>query len=290
MGLMINGIKPAGLVYNGKIIHEEEFKPDIKSFSEASDEEIAKYLDWHYKGKINISKYWHVGDTRLIHIDETNSGTKDHVAQDMTIVIYGFNHDDLSTPINGTNKAAVSVGFREVFGNAGNNEYEYYWGNLQEPVADTENYSASPLRTWLNDGLLNALPVTFSPLIKEVNKKNLQYHSKADGAPLITKDKIWLLSYPEVFGTIAYNYYLNNANPSNFEGEQYEYMKTSTNRIKKINNNGTASLDTIYYWLRSPSSGFHSRYGYFWCILGPDGVTYTSNGSVTRGLAPAFCL
>ena len=78
-------------------------------------------LDAHYRGDINIEDYWHVGDTRVVHIDATNSGTQDHAAQNMTMVIMDFNHDDLTTPINNRTKAAVSVGFREVL-----EEPEYY--------------------------------------------------------------------------------------------------------------------------------------------------------------------
>ena len=200
--------------------------PKIVTFADGTDAEIAAMLEAHYRGDINIEEYWNVGDTRVVHINTTNSGTASHVAQNMNMVIMDFNHDDLSTPINGVSKAAVSVGFREMMGNNGTSENEYYWGSKHAPVADDENYSASPLRTWLNGGLLNALPSTFSSIIKEVNKKNLVYHSKADKAPLITRDKIWLLSYPEMFGTQSYSYY--KGNPT-VEGEQYQYFATSSN-------------------------------------------------------------
>ena len=279
-------------VYNTNVANQIEWsKPafEIVTFKDGTDAQIAAMLEAHYNGDINIEEYWHVGDTRKIHINATNSGSKAHVAQDMTMVIMDFNHDDLTTSINGKTKAAVSVGFREIMGNNGTSEDEYYWGSSHYPVNDNENYSASPLRTWLNGGLLNALPSTFSSIIKEVNKKNLQYHTKTDGAPLITKDKIWLLSYPEIFGTTKYQYYLNNADPSNYEGEQYQYFATSSNRIKYPNKNGEKG-SAYYYWLRSPSSYYYSSIGYLWCCVLSDGSASINSGYDTCGLAPAFAL
>lgn len=282
-------VYPGALHVTGNVtITGEVTKPPLKivTFADGTDEEIKAMLEAHYNGDINIEEYWHVGDTRKIHIDATNSGNCDHVAQNMTMVIMDFNHDDLTTPINKISKAAVSVGFRETMGNNGTSEDEYYWCSSYYPVKDEDNYSASPLRTWLNEGLLNALPSTFSSIIKEVNKKNLQYHTKADGAPLITKDKIWLLSYPEIFGTQSYSYYKGNLT---VEGEQYQYFATSSNRIKYPNKNGEkGSAD--YYWLRSPSSGYSSGYGYYWCNVYSSGSANLNSGDNTLGFAPAFCL
>ncbi len=249
-------------------------------------------LEAHYNGQINISEYWHVGDTRVVHIDELEKSvctSKSHAAQDMTMVIMDFNHDDLTTPINGKSKAAVSIGFRETLGDNGVGESEYYWGKKLVPVRDNHNYSDSLLREWFNEELLYALPATFNSLIKEVNKKNLAYHTKTDEAPLITQDKIWLLSYPEVFGTEIFNHYLSGANPSDWEGVQYEYMKTSNNRIKYNNNNGTAG-DNSFYWLRSPSSRNASGVGRFWCSVTNAGGHDCYDGEDIFSLAPAFCL
>ena len=276
------------LTVNGEIIASKIVNGiKIVTFEDGTDAEIKTMLDGHYAGKINIEDYWSVGDTRLVHINATNSGTRNHVAQDMTMVIMDFNHDNLTTSINGKTKAAVSVGFRETMGKDGIPEGEYYWGSEHDPVADNENYSANPLRTWLNEGLLNALPSTFSSIIKEVNKKNLVYHSKADKAPLITRDKIWLLSYPEMFGTQSYSYY--KGNPT-VEGEQYQYFATSSNRIKYSNKNGEKGDYSDDYWLRSPSSYYGSILGYYWCLMNSDGSADNLNGGSTRELAPAFCI
>ncbi len=284
--LYIGGKEVTSMYIAGQKIYKSGLK--IVSFHDGTDAEISAMLDAHYSGQINISDYWKVGDTRVIHIDATNSGTKPHVAQNMTIVIYGFDHDNLSSRIGNREKAAVTVGFREALGFNGSNENEYYWGSSRSLVNNTDNYPDSPLRTWLNGSLLNAMPSTFSSLIKEVQKWNLAMHT--DYIPLISLEKIWLLSYPEVFGQVIYTHYINGGSVGEWEGTQYDYMKTSSNRMKKANNNGAPGSSGAYYWLRSPSSRGDSYGGFFWCCVGTDGTAYSYGGTVTRGLAPAFCL
>ncbi len=284
-----------GLYYKGEAIYKNITSSNyrIVDFATGTDEQIKKMLEAHYQGKINIANYWKVGDTRRIYINSTSAASNNssaHAAQYMNIVIYDFNHDDLSTPINGVSKAAVTIGFKEAMGNNGNQETEYYWGKAHSPINNTDNYSGSPLRNWLNGGLLNALPSTLSPLIKEVNKKNLAQHNSTTGSPLITKDKIWLLSYPEAFGTATYNVYLNNNNPEDWEDTQYEYLKDINNRIKYVNNGGNPSNVAVSYWLRSPMSQYDGTYGYRWGLGYRNGTANFAHGNERYSIAPAFCL
>ncbi len=228
----------------------------------------------------------------------------------MTIVIMDFDHDELVTPIGDKTKAAVTIGFKEALANAGVKEEEYYWGSQKETAfTDNDNYSESPLRNYLNQNLLNALPSTFKLTIKEVNKKNSSRHSTAKGSdPLLTQDKIWLLSYPEIYGNTSYSNYQNGNTSYTYEywpgwgttevlsesiefleGAQYEYMKTTSNRTKYKNNNGTASSSTAYYWLRSPASNSGGSLGYSFIYMGSSGPA-TNNYNGIRELAPCFCL
>lgn len=289
----IGGQKVDKMYYRGGVIYESYVMPKIVTFQGGTDDEIAAMLEAHYRGLINIGDHWKIGDTRKVHINAikySENNSTSHVAQDMTMIIMDFNHDDLSTPINGKTKAAVSVGFREAMGNNGTGEYVYYWGQSHIPVENTENYSHTPLRKWLNGDLLNALPTTFSSIIKEVNKKNLAEHYSSNGAPIITKDKIWLLSYPEVFGTVSYDGYINRSNPKDFEGTQYKYMKTSNNRMKYANENGSSGRSCTY-WLRSPSSTYYnSTDGYRWITVNNNGAADAYIGSGSMLISPGFCL
>lgn len=220
-------------------------------------------LDAHYKGKINIEDYWSVGDTRTVQLTNIgSSGTQNHVDQLMTMVIIGFNHDDLTNKQETRNKAAITVQCREILGNNGTEESEYIWGSCYLPVQDEDTYIFNPLRTWLNNNFIDAMPITFNKLIKTVNKKNLKYHSKIDGAPVNSEDKAFLLSYPEIFGSvknILYVKFLEDGEAEKYEGMQYKYFETTANRIKYSNNNGNKSSSSKQWWLRSPSSA-EARY------------------------------
>ena len=48
---------------------EEPNKVKIVTFQEGTDNEIKAMLNAHYAGDINIEDYWHVGDTRKIHLN-----------------------------------------------------------------------------------------------------------------------------------------------------------------------------------------------------------------------------
>ena len=63
---------------------------DIPSFSQATDEEITKALEYHRRGLIDLTKYWAVGDERPIHLNAMEALsplTDTHVAQDNALVI-----------------------------------------------------------------------------------------------------------------------------------------------------------------------------------------------------------
>jgi len=261
---------------------------EIVSWKEGTDEQIAAMISAHYAGQIDISDYWNIGDVRTISIASFSSGSRIHAAQNIQLVIIGIKHDDLTTSINGKSKAAITVQTKQLIGNAGNTEREYYWGSSHYPVDNNDNWSNNPLRTYLNTNFYNALGDTFRNLIKTVTKKNLNTHT--DTSTIDTNDKIFLLSYPEVFGTTVYSNYISRGAVSNYEGSQYNYFSTSSNRIKYRNNNGANSSTAYYWWLRSPSSYYGSSNGYCWCLVISGGTADYGYGDDTFGLAPCFTI
>ena len=263
------------------------YKPGVKivSFHDGTDAEIAAMLDAHYAGQINISDYWKVGDTRVMHLNAMAAGTgasESHIAQNMTMVIIGLNHDNLKTEINGRTKAAITLQCKELLGNNGNAEDAYIWGSSTLTASDS-NYSENPRRAWLNGTFVNSLPSAIQPLVKTVIKKNINDHSSSPSAGPNTEDKVFLTSYPEMFGSASYNYY--KGSPA-LEGQQYPYYNSNNRRIKYVNNNGTASGNASHYWLRSPST----RGSYYWIFVRSDGSAYSIDSYNHYGLAPAFCL
>ena len=262
---------------------------EIVSWKEGTDEQIAAMISAHYTGQIDIADYWNIGDVRTISISSFSSGTCIHAEQNIQLVIIGINHDDLSSSINGITKAAITVQTKQLIGNAGHIEREFYWSHSQICADDTDNWSNNPLRTYLNTNFYNALSTTtFRSLIKTVTKKNLSTHSGT--STIDTNDKIFLLSYPEVFGTDTYANYIGGGAVSNYEGSQYNYFSTSSNRIKYWNNNGANSSNTGTWWLRSPSSYYDSSDGYDWCLVYSDGAAGNFSGNYTFGLTPCFAI
>ena len=284
-GIAKNDKKLLGIAHVGEIIWKyEEPKPIIKPFAEASDDEIREYLDLHYSGKINIADYWHVGDTRVMHLNAmaTSKGINDtHVEQDMAMVIIGMNHDTLVTPINSYGKAAITLQCRELLGNNGVLEYGYL------STTTTTNFSTNARRTWLNDIFVNSLPSNIQPLVKTIVKKNLANH-KNNTPGTNTEDKAFLISVSEIYGNEKdYDGKDNYLGSIALEGEQYDYYKSNTRRKKYINNNGEAGSSTSSYWLRSPAISENR----FWFAFSD----YYSSATVADfennfGIAPSFCL
>lgn len=269
---------------------------ELVTFADGTDAEISAMLNAHYNGDINIGNYWSVGDERVIQLSATTANAPyssvNHAAQQMTIVILDIEHDNLVTPVNGRTKAAITVGCKEMLGNNGTLEEEYYWGSSHVPVVNSDDYGESPLREYLNNDFKNSLPSTFRSMIKTVEKSNLATHISSS-LLTISRDDVFLPSYPEVFGISSYEYYLSNGDVWNYEGNQYEYFKTSNHRQKFPNNNGTSEgVIHSYYWLlRSPSSDyFNDDTGYGWCQVLPTGEPSRITGNEQRGLAPVFAL
>lgn len=282
--IAINGKVVDGIAYDGSIIFQKS-KFKIVTFKDGTDEEIAAMLDAHYAGEIDISDYWSIGDERVIQLTNLgSSGTVNYDGQKMTMVIIGFNHDDLKTKQGIRTKAAITLQCREVLGSE-----EYYRGRKYIPVPNYANYIGYSIRSYLNGTFINAMPSTFTSLIKTVIKKNLSLHSESSGSPVNSEDKAFYLSYPEVFGTVTYQYYLKGTDPGDYEGLQYDYYKVTSNRIKYNNIDGFKGGTKKDWWLRSPSSYLRAVNDYDWVEVrvGKPGAL---NGQETSCLAPAFCL
>ncbi len=268
------------------MLEDEVITIELKSltsltFGEATDEEIELLLNAHYNGEIDLANYWKVGDTRLVQLTNLSSSQVTYVDQKMTMVIIGFNHDDLKEKAGERTKAAVTIQCRETFQRKG-----FHGNNALNNYDNDFNWLKVPMRQWYNQNFVNAMPETFNKLIKTVNKKNLKYHTRTDEAPIISEDKAFLLSVPEVIGVSSASNYAGTE--TLLEGEQYEYYKTSSNRVKYINNNGNKT-ETVEWWLRSPSSRFYGD-GYNWMEIFTNGVITYSESHYSLAHSPAFCL
>lgn len=241
----------------------------IVTWADGTWEEIVDMLTAHYEGKINIADYWAVGDSRTVHLNAMASSyvNESQVAQDVEFVILGFNHDDLA---DGSGKSAVTVQQKNCLLNKG-------YMNASTNSINYADWSASRRKQWIDNIYINALPSEIQSTIKTVNKQSSYATGTSIGAVALknSQDRCFLVSNGEVFANTFYTYV------PILDGEQYEYYKTVSNRIKYINN------VACNYWLRT---AFHANtYANFMRGMA-DGTQGTYNCNIQEGIAPAFCL
>lgn len=259
--------------------------PEVVTFKDGTDAQIKAMLDAHYNGEIDIADYWAVGDERKIHLNSVanpkGSGTA-WVAQDITIIITAMKHHDLATPINGVTKAAITCQTRECVNNntAADNRDGYIYPMLtSQTLSDDQAWAGSTqigLRTWGNGAFYTtAMPTGTKNMIKEIKRQVLTTHKGTTLAE--ATDKIFLPTEYEIFGTKTF------ANA--IEGTQWDYYKTSANRIKYGNNGGASDGTAQCWWNGSPRSTTSS-----WCCVDTDGTADTRSGYDAHGFAPAFAM
>lgn len=247
----------------------------IVAFATGTDEEIAKMIEAHYANKINISSYWAVGDTRSVNLAAmpASNSCEPHRAQTVQFIIGDFDHDDLTTPINGHTKAAVTLLQKDCLTNGstyGNKDRET--GHMNNTSTNNMGWEASQRREWCNNAYFAALPSTWQSIIKVVNKKT-------SIGPRIgtTADKIFLASEIEIFGNIRFS--------ATGEGSQYRYYATTANRYKMpIEARGYISNS---YWSRSKYNGDETTFCIFY---GKTGECMRSEAVIANGIAPCTCI
>ena len=256
---------------------------NIVTFSGGTDEEIAKMIQAHYKNKINIADYWAVGDTRSVSLSAMSATGvgESHRAQTVQFVIGDFDHDDLTTPINGHTKAAVTLLQKDCLMDA------YNASNPVNGSSNTENgymnstgtngggWKNCARRAWCNNVFFAALPTAWQSMVKMVNKKV----SVGSGQSTIetVQDKIFLAAEIEIFGSTTYSFA--------GEGTQYQYYKNATANRYKMPKWGSINVSNVY-WERSPRSGDAARF----CFVNASGKVSADRASGAFGVAPCLCI
>ena len=255
----------------------------IVTFADGTDDEIAKMIEAHYAGKINIGDYWAVGDKRVIHHNAmaATGVSESHKANDYVYVIIGIEHDDLVTPINGKTKAAITIQTERMLYLDATTEYNSSYDTSHEcgymNSSDTNNggWEGCARRTWCNSVYKGCLPTYVQNMMKQVKKLTSAGSQSSENKA--SNDYAFLLSEIEIFGSTTYSFA--------GEGEQYQYFKNATaNRYKKPRYNN--SCVSGYYWERSP----HSSISYSFCCVDLDGSADASYASDTYGITPCICI
>lgn len=259
----------------------------VYPFSTASDADLAKMLDAYYNGDITIDDIKtknSVGDTRSVSLSAMSATGvgESHRAQTVQFAIGDFEHDDLTSQINGHTKAAMTLTQVHCLMDAANESNPVNGssntenGYMNSTNTNVGGWASCARRTWCNDVYYNALPSGLKSLVKAVNK--LTSAGNQSATINTTSDKVFLLSEIEIFGNATYSF--------SGEGVQYTYYKNVTaNRCK--NPKWTSSNASSVYWERSP----RNAYADYFCGVSTDGTAGANyDASRGNGLAPCLCI
>ena len=275
-------------VINKTVISVELSLLKIVAFAAGTDEEISAMIQAHYDNKINIADYWAVGDTRTVHLSAMSATGvgESHRAQTVQFVIGDFNHDDLTTPINGHTKAAVTLLQKDCLMDASNasnpvngvhNNENGYMNSTNTNIGGWKNCAR---RTWCNNVYFSALPSVWQSMVKTVNKKTSVGNNQSTIETV--QDKIFLAAEIEIFGSTTYSVA--------GEGTQYQYYKNATANIYKMPKWNSACMSNVC-WERSPLFDSDDCF----CIVNEGGgANFNRNDyggtSGACGIAPNLCI
>jgi len=258
--------------------------PSLVAWSTGTDEEITAMVEGYYDGTFtlqDIQSVWSVGDVRTVSLSAmaaTGVG-ESHRAQDVQMQIIDFDHDTLTTAINGKTKALITVQQKDCLMDAecaagakyGSQDTEN--GYMNSALTSSGGWKNSARRAWCNAIYYGALSTSLRPLIK-LTVKSTGAGSKSTTIET-TNDFCFLLSSIEVFG--------ENYGSASGEGTQYAWFADTTNNRFK-NPSWSSSLSSSLWWTRSPDTTYNGNF-----VLTGNNMN-TSNANDVFGIAPAMCL
>lgn len=259
---VVDGSAPSGgkkLVTLSQLKRVQTLK--IVSWASGTDEEIASMVAAADAGKINLSDYWKAGDTRTVNLSAMSATGvgESHAAQSVQFVLSDPGHFTLANgqPCN------FVVNMKDCL-----KEYGY----MNSSNTNFSGWNGCARRRWCNNVFRNAIPSGLRPAFKQFKTKAA---TGTGTASTTSTDWFALPSEMEVFGRVTY------ANSSAESGNtQLNYYKTSSNRVKKVNDSAG------WWWERSPYSSISSGF----CVVDYGGSADRNYASGGRGLSPFGCI
>ena len=245
----------------------------IVTWAGGTDEEIVAMIEAADAGEINLADYWTVGDERQVTLSAmpaTGVG-ESHVEQTVTFVLMNAGGKTLANATaSGRTTCSFIVGMKNGLANGTTGETGY----MNSSNTNSGGWEACARRTWCNSVFRNAIPST----LRGIFKQHLNITANGTDSTTITStDYFALPAEKEVFGSVTY---ANSTAEASLT--QFEYYKTSANRIKKTGDSGSAYA----WWERSPYSGYSGDF----CSVSPDGSANSNGASSARALAPFGCI
>lgn len=150
-------------------------------------------------------------------------------------------------------------------------------GYMRSTGTNANGWSGTERRTWCNNVFRLAIPSSLREIFKQFKWKQGQGDGKSSGL-LETIDYFGLAPEKAVFGSTTYA-----QSDEAVLYAQWDWYKTSTNRIKKLGDNGSANG----WWEGSPYSG---NFNYFCSVYSSGIAGYGGVGGTSLGLAPFGCI
>lgn len=261
----------------------------VKNLSSYSWEELSVISDeissQNLSNEVIHERYgFGIGDERTFSIQEDGDWVE------YTVIILGFNHDDLS---DGSGKAGITFGMKNLLATT------YKMNSL---LSNVGGWDKSEMRTNTMAMLLSQLPADLQKIIKAVNKKttNGDGSSSSFGTTIVTSsDKLWLCALGEIVSPTAIENsgaksVKSNAAALISEGSQYDYYKnligdadpfsTAQSALIKNLSNGTGSANG--WFLRS--ANFTNIYVFYY-IYG-SGKADGASANYSSGVSFGFCV
>ena len=149
------------------------------------------------------------------------------------------------------------------------------YGYMNSSNTNSGSWDGCARRTWCNNVYYKAIPSALRSIFKKFKTITAQTYNGSTNK--VSEDYFTLAAEKEIFGSRTYS----NATEANAL-TQFDYYKTSANRIKKQGDTGSAA----YWWERSP----YSDYSTYFCTVYSDGSANYNSASSTRLLAPVGCI
>ena len=244
----------------------------IVTWAGGTDEEIVAMVEAADQGVINLSDYWAVGDVRTVQLSAMSATGvgESHAGQDVELVLMhagGYELADGST-------CNFIVGQKDCLAEK---------GYMNSSNTNSGSWNGSARRTWCNSVYKNAIPNTLQPIFKQFKTVTAQAYNSSTNQTSV--DYFALPAAKEVFGGSASSAGGGTglSNLTEFNALfQFDYYKTSSNRVKKLGKTGSAD----FWWERSP----HCSSSTFFCCVGSNDTAYGSFSNDINGLAPFGCI
>ena len=242
------------------------------TWENGTDEQIAVMVAAADAGLINLKDYWNVGDERTVQLSAmaaTGVG-ETHAAQSATLVLMD------STCTGFTLATATSGGKTNPDFIVGLKNSLLEKGYMNSSGTNANGWSGCARRAWCNNIFRPAIPEPLRGIFKQFKWKQ----GKGGGTSsriLETTDYFGLAPEKAIFGRAIYSQIDEAALYA-----QWDWYKTSTNRIKKLGDNSSAD----YWWECSPGSGN----SIIFCGVSSSGNESGDYANDASGLAPFGCI